>query len=173
MMIKTNPLSVKDIEMIAKRFRKNYNIDEDSYFPVLDVIDEMFVKNLLSYQIVEDDYHLLDKDTPALYNAYENVIYIKDSVHEECENNIYRSCFTLCHEIFHYIQSEVLSFNFEKCEMCKSYEEVDWQANEFAGQLLIPTKYLDLPDDILEKKFHVSLECVLTRKANAKKRQKK
>lgn len=172
-MIKTNPLSVKDIEKIANNFRKEYNVKENEFFPILDIIDEMFVKGMLSYQVVEEDYRLLDKDTPAVYNSYENFMYIKESVIEEYEKDIYRSCFTLCHELFHFIQTEVLNFDFEECDECKLYEDVDWQANEFAGQLLIPTKYIDLPENDLQEMFHVSLECVLTRKTKVKKRQKK
>ena len=74
---------------------------------------------------------------------------------------------------FHFIQNIALRFEFEECDKCKYYEDVDWQANEFAGQLLIPTKYIDLSENELQEMFHVSLECVLTRKTKAKKRQKK
>lgn len=172
-MKKTNPLSVKDIENIAKKFRTYFNIDKNSYFPILEVIDNLFENNLLSYQIVEDDYYLLDENTLAMYNASENFIYIKESVIDEYEQNIYRSCFTLCHELFHYIQNEVLGFKFEYCEKCKNYEDPEWQANEFAGQILIPSEYVDLPEDEIMEKYHVSIECALTRKANVKKRQKK
>lgn len=32
-MIKTNPLSVKDIEKLAMAFREHYQIKKDEYFP--------------------------------------------------------------------------------------------------------------------------------------------
>lgn len=172
-MIKTNPLSVKDIERIANNFRLNYNIKENEYFPILKVIDDLFEKNMLSYQIVSDDDKILDENMPACYNASENFIYVKESVLEEYENNNYRSAFTLCHELFHYMQAQVLRFDFEEVEDCKSYEEVDWQANEFAAQLLIPTKFIEEETEKLIDMFRVSIECVLTRKAKNIRRKTK
>lgn len=172
-MIKTNALSVKTIESYAKKFRKEFKVKDDEYFPILDVLDELTNKNLLTYQIVEDDYHLMSEETQALYSCNENYLYIKESVIEDYENNIYHSCFTLCHELFHYIQNKVLNFKFEEVENCKSYEDVEWQANEFAGQILIPTQYLDYDEYKLSEMFHVTIECALTRKLKSKKRKKK
>lgn len=172
-MIKTNPLSVKDIEKIAHLLREHFNVKKDEFFPVLEIIDKLFENGYLSYQIIDDDTNMIDKNTLAIYNPKENFIYIKESVINEYEEGIYRSTFTLCNEFFHYIQNVMLKFNFEKVDVCKSYEEIDWQANEFAGQILIPTEFIDYDEEFLQKQFHVSLECVLTRKAKCKKRQKK
>lgn len=167
-MIKTNPLSVQHIEKIANNFRKQFDIANNNYFPILDILDTLFESKLLSYQIVQDDFYLLSDDIPAVYNPKENFMYIKQSVIYDYENNNYRAAFTLCHELFHFLQSSVFQFDFVECEECKLYENVEWQANEFAGQLLIPSQFVDFPDDILQEMFHVSLECVLTRKAKAK-----
>lgn len=110
--MKTNPLGIKEIEKIASRFRKNLGINEDEYFPILEVLDKLFENKMLSLQYLEDDNPILDEDTPAKYNANENYIYIKESVVEEYETGIYRSNFTLAHEFFHFIQVKVLHFEF-------------------------------------------------------------
>lgn len=171
-MIKTNALSVNKIKEVASLFRTLYNVANDEPFPVLEVIDNLFVKKQLSYQIVEDSSVLLPDNAVAIYNPAENFIYIKESVIEEYETGVYRSSFTLCHELFHYIQTQILGFSFEEVKKCPSFEDVDWQANEFAAQVLIPSEYLDLDSEELANKFHVSLECVLTRKTYAKRRKK-
>lgn len=36
---------------------------------------------------------------------------------------------------------------------CDIYRDAEWQANEFAGQLLIPTPYIDLPIEKLLNNF--------------------
>jgi len=172
-MIKTNPLSVKKIEELASSIRDHYKIKKDEFFPILEIIDNLFVNKKLSFQIIEDDSPFVDEHTLAYYNPQENYIYVKESVIAEYEEGIYRSAFTLCHEFFHYMQIQMLGFDFEEVEDCKPYEEIDWQANEFAGQILIPQEFLDLDEETLQSKFHVSLECVLTRKAKRKKRIKK
>lgn len=56
MMIKTNPLSVKEIEKLANVFRSNYNIRDDEAFPILDVIDDMFENKILSFQVLDNDW---------------------------------------------------------------------------------------------------------------------
>lgn len=172
-MIKTSPLSVKNIEQMARELRDEFNVKDNEYFPIIKVLDTLFEKKLLSYQVVNNDTKIMDDSCVAMYNANENFIYIKESVFEEYEKGIYRSAFTLCHELFHFIQNIALGLEFEECEKCKYYENADWQANEFAGQILIPTKYLDLDEETIQSYFRVSLECALTRKAKAKKRQKK
>ena len=169
-MIKTNPLSVKDISLIASNTRKKYNIDLDQAFPILEYLDYLFSEGLLSIQLLDDNDPYLDKNTPAIYNAKDNFIYIKESVLEEVENGNYRSTFTLAHELFHYLQHQVLGFEFVEVEDRKTYEDPEWQANEFAGELLVPKAYLDLDDNDLVNRFKVTMECVLTRKVKNKKR---
>ena len=54
-MIKTNPLSVKDISLIASNTRKKYNIKPDDAFPILEYIDYLFGEGLLSIQLIDDN----------------------------------------------------------------------------------------------------------------------
>ena len=172
-MIKTNPLSVDSIKSITSSIREQYGIAKDQAFPILDVLNKLFDDNYLSIQLLEDDDPYLDKDTPALYNAKDNFIYLKESVIVEIENGNYRSNFTLAHEFFHYLQNQILGFSFEEVEDRKPYEDPEWQANEFAGELLLPKEFLDNDDEYLASHFQVSMECVLTRKVKQNKRELK
>lgn len=171
-MIKTNPLSVKDISNIAASIREQYGIARDTAFPILEILKQLFYDNYLSIQLLADDDPYLDEDTPAVYNANDNFIYLKESVIEEVESGNYRSNFTLAHEFFHYLQHQVLRFKFEEVEDRKTYEDPEWQANCFSGELLLPDEYLSNKDnEYLARHFQVSLECVLTRKVKTKKRE--
>ena len=172
-MIKTNPLSVKDIEELTFNLRKEAGIEEDAAFPIFDYINELSEKGFLTVQILENDDPYLEENVPAKYNAVDNFIYIKEKVLDDLDNNIYWSNFTLAHELFHYLQSRVLNFEFEEVDECKTYENPEWQANNFAGELLVPKKYLALDDKYLANHFKVTLECVLTRKLKTKRREKK
>ena len=169
-MTKSNPLSIVDIALIARKLRKEWNIKDGEAFPIFDYINDLFGKGLITIQILDDNDPYLDEKTPAKYNAYDNHIYIKESVLIDYEEKNYRANFTLAHELFHYIQSKVLNFDFEEVEECKPYENIEWQANEFAGELLVPKAYLDLDDEELVNRFQVTLECVLTRKVQTKRR---
>lgn len=171
-MVKTNPLSVEKIENLAKKVRENFNISLDCAFPIFEILDKMCVEGLLTIQYMEDDNPMFDDGAVAFYNPIDNFIYIKESLLEDIENNNYRANFTLAHEFFHFIQFKILGFEFEEVENCESFRNVEWQANEFAGQLLIPTSFLSLNDDELSEKFRVSIESVLTRKLYFQKRNK-
>lgn len=172
-MKKVNSLKTIDIKKYANEIRELFNIKLDSYFPILDVLETLLVKKVLSYQILDDDNPIFGDNEYALYLFKENFIYIKECVIKECEQNIYRSNFTLCHELFHFIQFEILNFSFEEVDKCKPFEDADWQANEFAGEVLVPDEFLNLDNETLVQTFHVSEECVLTRKLKQAKRNKK
>ena len=55
----------------------------------------------------------------------------------------------------------------------KTYEDPEWSANEFAGELLLPKEFLDNDDEYLVEHFKVSMECVLTRKVKKLKRKER
>lgn len=174
-MKKTNPLKIIEIENYANNLRRELDISSDSPFPILDIIDKFYGNGLLTMQCLEDDDPLLEKDTPAKYNPADNFIYIKASVLEELENDEYRANFTLAHELFHYFQCQVLGFEFEEVESCPDYVNAEWQANEFAGQLLVPTKYIvgECDTKMVADKFNVTESCVATRKLYYERRLKR
>lgn len=148
-MKKTNPLKIVEIENYANNLRRELDIPSNSPFPVLEVIEKFHGDGLLTIQYLEDADPLLEDDTPAKYNPAENFIYVKESVLEELENHEYRANFTLVHELFHYFQCQVLGFEFEDVENCRSFEDVEWQADEFAAQLLVPTEYIVVDCDAI------------------------
>ena len=171
-MIKTNPLSIKDITELAKDVRDSFDVKIDECFPILDYIYYLYDEDIITISILENNDPYLDKSTPAIYNALENCIYLKESVIEEIENHNYRSNFTLAHELFHYIQNKELCFTFEEVEDRKTYEDPEWQADTFAGKLLLPDECLDNEDnEYLKNHFKVSPECVLTRKVKEQRRK--
>lgn len=165
-MKKTNPLKIVEIENYANNLRRELDIPSNSPFPVLDIIEKFHDDGLLTIQYLEDDHFIFEDDTPAKYNPSENFIYVKESVLEELENHEYRANFTLAHELFHYFQCQVLGFEFEEVEYCPNYVDPEWQADEFAAQLLVPTKYIvgDCDTRLIAEVFNVSESCVVTRK---------
>lgn len=156
-MIRTNPLTIEQIQIICKRLRKYLNITEDDYFPISQVIDYLFEHRLINYQVLEDDNPRFPINSPSIYDAYENCIYIKESAIEELDGGNYRNNFTLCHELFHFIQTQIFQFDFQEDKEVWFINDPEWQANEFAGQILIPESKLYLDGDTLVDKYRVSL----------------
>lgn len=172
MKTKTNPLSVKDIEEYANQVRKHFKIKDNTYFPILEILEKLDSLNLLSLVIVEDDFFNDDK-LLACYEVSTKSIAVRESVINEYEEGEYRSAFTLAHEFFHFIQ-DYLNFKYEQVLDCPSFCDVEWQANEFAGQLLIPFKFVDKYSiEELADIFHVSIDCATIRKLYKVRRENK
>lgn len=173
-MRKTNPLSIARIKKEADRVRKEFNAPLDSFFPIYEYIQNLYDNGKLDYQILDDDDSMFGENEYAKYDMDNNIIYVKDSVDAEANEDIGRARFTLSHELFHYIQAKVLNFKFEETEdKVEDYKNPEWQANEFAGQLLVPDEYIHLSHEEIMEKFLVSEECALYRKVKAKRRKEK
>lgn len=174
-MKKTNSLKIVEIENYANNLRRELGVAPDSPFPVLDVIEKFHGDGLLTIQYLQDNHSIFEEDTPAKYNPSENFIYVKETVLEELENGEYRANFTLAHELFHYFQCQILGFEFVEADECPKYADPEWQADEFAGQLLLPTKCItnDCDTKIIADIFKVSEACVVTRKLYYNRRLKR
>ena len=145
--MKTNPLSISEIEKISSKVRRNFGISDDEYFPILEVLDDMFLNGIISIQFLDNDDPIFESDTPAKYNSVENFIYIKNSVLDEYEEGNYRACFTLAHELFHYIQNNILGFDFYNENNFLIIERKEPKIDES----FFESPYLPVEEDILYK----------------------
>ena len=163
----TKALSLKDIEKITLKIRHIFGYKDDESFNILKCLETLHYKNILTLQYLEDDDPIFQDNSCGKYDPIEKAIYIKESALSELENHKYRTNFTLAHEFFHFIQCKLLKFQFKNSKNeNKFYKMVEWQANEFAGQLLVPNNMLILysNDKYLAQKLKVSEQCILTRR---------
>lgn len=83
-------------------------------------------------------------NTYAFYNPTENIMYIREDVYEAACKDDGRHRFTLAHEVGHYfLHSEgvILRRSVQEFEIM-AYLNPEWQANTFAGALLIPNNLI-------------------------------
>ncbi len=139
-------------------------------------MEKLHVGGIITVQFLDDLDPLFEDNTPAKYNPADNFIYVKESVLEELENGEYRANFTLAHEFFHFLQCKIFDFPFCDADYCPNYKNAEWQADEFAGQLLIPSMLVYSDDyDIahIAETFKVSPICAATRRVKALNRLKR
>ena len=162
MKIKTNPLSRKKIENIALNVRKYFNIADDELFPIEQIFEQSEINGLFSIFYCND----LPTNTVSYYDPQLNAFYFNESIFDDIKHGNNRNRFTLCHEFFHFIQAKYLCFNFiETDDDIKPYEDIEWQADNFAGFLLLPTSQLLIYNkDVIIRKFKISQSSYLTRK---------
>lgn len=139
-----NPMSRKNIRTIANTIREITNLNNEFYFPVVRFIEEVLV-------IIDKEFNyviLNDQDMPAntyaQYNASSNEMLIRESVYNGAISDIGRDRFTLAHEIGHYIlHSDVVFSRVDNKNQVKTYCDPEWQADAFAGELLIPAHLIN------------------------------
>lgn len=167
MKIKTNPLSNDLINKYSLCVRKYFKVSEDEAFPIIEFLEFLELKQLLFLFPLEDDNDYLEDDESARFDVKNNCIYIRESVFKEIEQKNYRGLFTLCHELFHFIQVKYLNFEFIELEdsLVKAYEDAEWQANTFASFLLLPrNKLFTYSQEETLERYKITEHCYLYRK---------
>lgn len=136
------PKSRKELRMLAKQIRKNLGLEDQLYFPVVELLERLpDIYIGLECQIVEDIE--LPINVHATTDITSKIIKIKRSVYDSaCEGNG-RDRMTIMHEISHYITLCELNFtlarSFEE-EKVPTYCDPEWQAKCLAGELMMPAE---------------------------------
>lgn len=130
------PLSRMDIRAKAEAVRKMAGN------PVcIDIV--RFIENGLAILDPESEIVILPdnemKDAYAKAFPDLHLIQIRESVYNQAVNGDYRHRFTLCHELGHYLMHGVQNIVFPRSKLKPfPFEDPEWQANTFAGELLVP-----------------------------------
>lgn len=170
------PLSIKQIQMASdatREFAKQLGfVNEDGR---IDIVRLLELGNLdvacvdknsqLELSVVPDE--LLPK---AEAKTYPNgVIEIRESVYNSATSNDPRSRFTLAHELFHALaHCSQITYCRNTSSNTKIYCNSEWQADTFAGNLLLPDelieRYKALDEQTLSSMLGVSVACIKVRK---------
>lgn len=132
------PLSRYNIRCVAGLFRKF--MGDKYYFDIIKFLEHKL-------PIIDPDFTLEIVEDTELVGAYaaacpyEHLIKVRESVYEGAIKGNGRDRFTLCHELGHYIfhKPENVSFLRANREI-EAYRNPEWQANTFAGELLVPAQ---------------------------------
>lgn len=137
--IRAQAMSRSDIRQIANKFREGLGLQEVVYFPVVEVFEILpILYEGLSTEIVND--HEL-KDRYAETDIENKVIRVRQSIYDNAVEGDGFSRMTLMHEVGHYecLVNQPLRFNREPDHVkLKPYEDPEWQAKCFAGEVMMP-----------------------------------
>ena len=134
------PLSREKIRKFTLELRKLLKLENEIYFPVIP-----FLEVILPTIDPNFEFHIVTgEELPNKYAvAYpeENLIKIREDVYERAINGVPRDRFTIAHEIGHLILHTdnriALARDMDMVNI-PSYRDPEWQANTFAGELLVP-----------------------------------
>lgn len=133
------PKSRDDLRNLARQFRKLLHLEDELYFPIVELLDVMTeIFDDFNYEIVEDN--VFSENVHADTDIKTGLIRIKESVYEGACNGEGRDRMTIAHEIGHYFTICVCGFkltrNFSE-KRIPAFQDPEWQAKCFAGELMV------------------------------------
>lgn len=137
--IKVKPRSRRNIRNIVNTLKEKWGL-KGKRIEILKFLEIIVSLIEYDYEIVED-YQL--KTNYAEFDSTEKVIRIRESVYNGAAVGNTRDRFTVAHEIGHMILHSFMNADIKFCrvnDVVKSYEDIEWQANTFAAELLVDSE---------------------------------
>lgn len=136
--VRVRPQSRVNIRDVTSTLRKKLGLQDSFDFPVIE-----FLEKIMPLLFPGFNYEYVEKakmgKVEGLTIPETNTIRIREDVYESALRCEGRARFTIAHEIGHYIMHKNQFPSFARVhESLPPYEDAEWQANTFAGELLMP-----------------------------------
>ena len=135
---KAEPLSRNDIRRYVRKLKKSVGLDDMLMFPIIE-----FLENIIRMIIPDFRLEIVPKEEMGINHGEtypsKNLIRIREDVYERAVAGVPRDRLTIAHEIGHLFlhENDVIALcRMEPGETLKAYEDPEWQANCFGGELL-------------------------------------
>jgi hypothetical protein len=159
-----------DIAANAELLRKFLDLEDRSYFPVVEVYEALDLLYPDAYFEVREE-HEMGPDHGRTYPD-RNVIHIRLDVYERAARGEGRDRFTMCHELGHLMMHRGVALSrIDPRSPPKIYMNSEWQADTFASYLMMPTALLAKSSGVNKAmaEFGVSFEAAWARREGMKK----
>jgi hypothetical protein len=151
------PRSSDSLELLAEGVRNVCGLEDEPYFPIVEFLELGLGK--IADGVIFD---VLPKEILGArmgsVDTLRKMLYLREDVYARAVRNVPRDRFTVAHEVGHALM-HVGSLNMvdASCEVPK-YRNPEWQANWFAGALLMPARFARRCYSVkeMEEKFGVS-----------------
>lgn len=137
---KAKPLSRQQIRGIADNIRKWENAENELYFDIVHFMDVTLPRIAPEFSMEVVSREELG-DAQGLTYPDSGIIKIREDVYEGAVNGKGRDRLTLAHELFHLLQHDDSNITFARgnfAEELRPFEDPEWQADAFGGELLVP-----------------------------------
>lgn len=135
------PASTRALWDFAEKVRSVFIGESDVCFPIMDVLE-------FRLPTIEEGFHL-DVCSHAEMDAEEGLVIagskcikLREDVYEGAWNDVGRDRFTACHELGHYLLHRQVAMARVREDSQPVYRDAEWQADTFAGGLLMSTRHL-------------------------------
>lgn len=137
------PMSTEKLRRFAEQVRGLFVGDDKIDFPIMDVLEFKLQKIFPDYFIDVQDEDVMGEDEGRVLAGSNSIILRTDVYAGACRGDR-RARFTACHEFGHYLMHRGVVLARARGDGDKIYQDSEWQADEFAGTLLMSPRHLHL-----------------------------
>ena len=165
------PMSRSSIRDFTEIFRATCDVFLEAktgiYFPVIDYLDKVLPNLVEDISIcIEEGCNMPIYNAEGIAYPDNKEIFIREDVYEGAYRGDCRSRFTIMHELGHYFmhgrQGYARTTHNTEGRIIKPYEDPEWQANTFSGEVLVPASmknhFLSVGAEITAFECGVSLQ---------------
>ncbi|TYT27252.1 ImmA/IrrE family metallo-endopeptidase [Luteimonas viscosa] len=136
------PASRARIEGLTASIRAHFKI-KTPFFPLLEVVELWLPLVWPEFGFSVGQYDDMGNDHGRTFPGQDH-IQVRDDVYDNIRRNKGRDRFTLAHELGHLFlhNDPALARNIRRSVDIEPFRSSEWQANSFAGSLLMPLTYL-------------------------------
>jgi transcriptional regulator with XRE-family HTH domain len=156
------PRSAPWLRQYANNVRAVFDCEKRFDFPIIEVLEHKVHKLFPDFAFDIQDHAAMGKDEGRVPIGKCELILRADVYEAACRNDG-RARFTACHEFLHFLLHREVAFARARDDSDKIYCDSEWQADEFAGALLVSPVHVNLfssPDDAANK-------CIVSKAAAA------
>jgi transcriptional regulator with XRE-family HTH domain len=135
------PLSTEVIRDFAEKVRSTFVDDTRVDFPIMEVLEFKLATLVDGFHIDVQDKEAMGKEEGRVI-AGENIIMLRQDVYEGAWKDSGRDRFTACHEFAHFLMHRTVTMARTRDDHEKIYCDAEWQADTFAGTLLMSFRHL-------------------------------
>lgn len=151
------PVSTASLRDFAEKVRDIFVDATKVAFPIMSVLEFGLGQLLPDFVFDVQDPETMGRDEGRVI-AGESTLILRTDIYVGAWNNVGRHRFTACHELGHYLLHRQVKFARTRDDTDKIYCDAEWQADTFAGTLLMSPRHV--------KQFssadHAAGECVMT-----------
>ena len=144
MCYKASALSRNQIRRHVQYIREQAGLENEIYFPIL-----FYVENILPLLFPDFKFEIVQKEEMGSKHGEtypdKNIIRIREDVYEGAADGKGRDRLTVGHEVGHFFEHEedsIVLCRLAPGQKLKPYEDPEWQADAFAGELLAPSNLI-------------------------------
>ncbi len=143
--IVVQPITTLRLRQFAEKVRDVFIDISQVEFPIMNVLEFRLQKIFPDYVLDVQDAEVMGDDEGRVL-AGSNTIIFRTDVYEGACNGNRRDRFTACHELAHFLMHRDVKLARARDDNDKIYVDSEWQADEFAGTLLMSPRHLHLFD---------------------------